>query len=77
MLSFWFSERSWNPVGITDEKSLVHVANDPVEKTVRYLLQYPHTLIRSSRLMRRLQVSVEEFQQALDRLDQQHRATEN
>ncbi len=50
---------------------------DPVEKTVRYLLQYPHTLIRSSRLMRRLQVSVAEFQQALDRLDQQDWVPEN
>ena len=58
------------------EESLMSVASDPVEKTVQYLLQYPHTLVRSSRLMRRLQVSVEEFQQVLDHLDQ-HWAAKN
>jgi len=64
-------------MSIKGEESLVPVATDPVEKTVRYLLQYPHTLIRSSRLMRRLHVSVKEFQQALERLDQQNWATKH
>jgi hypothetical protein len=64
-------------MNVIGEELLMYVASDPVEKTVQYLLQYPHTLIRSSRLMRRLQVSVEEFQQALDRLNQQDWAAEN
>jgi hypothetical protein len=50
---------------------LLSLPKDPVERTVQYLLQYPYDLIDSRQLMRRLQVSAEEFQQALTRLERQ------
>jgi hypothetical protein len=42
---------------------------DPVERTLQYLSQYPCDLIDSRQVMRRLRVTAEEFQQALTRLE--------
>jgi hypothetical protein len=50
---------------------LLSLPQDPVERTVQYLSQYPHDLIDSRQVMRRLQVSAQEFQQALTRLERQ------
>jgi hypothetical protein len=50
---------------------LPSLPKDPVERIVQYLSQYPYDLIDSRQLMRRLQVSAEEFQQALTRLERQ------
>ena len=65
----------------TIARTLVHThasaVQDPVAKVVHYLLQYPCDLVHASRMMRRLQVSAEEFQQALDRLEQLYGASEN
>jgi len=55
---------------------LLRLPKDPVEKTLQYLSQYPYDLIDSRRLMGRLQVSAEEFQQALMRLERQDNTRE-
>ncbi len=44
--------------------------DDVTERMVQHLLRRPYDLIDASRLMRRFQASVDDFQQALKRLEQ-------
>ena len=55
---------------------LLSLPKDPVEKTLQYLSQHPYDLIDSRRLLSRLQVSAEEFQQGLTRLERQDNTVE-
>ena len=49
----------------------------PAERLVQHLLLNPSDLIDSCRLMRRFRASVQEFQQALQQLEQRHLAEDS
>jgi hypothetical protein len=52
-------------------------ALDPAERLVQHLLRNPSDLIDSCRLMRRFRASVQEFQRALQQLEQRQLSEEN
>ena len=52
-------------------------ASDPAERLVQHLLRNPSDLIDSCRLMRRFRTSVQEFQCALQQLEQRRLSEEN
>lgn len=68
---------------MTDTRTQWSAANesptalDPTERLVQHLLRNPSDLIDSCRLMRRFQASVQEFQRALQQLEQRQLSEEN
>ena len=51
-------------------------ADDPVERTVYYLLRHPYDMVDARRLMSHLRVSPRDVQQAITRLEQQAAASD-
>lgn len=54
----------------------LHSAEDPVERTVYYLLRHPYDLVDARRLMSHLRVSPRDVQQAIVRLEEQIAASD-